>query len=144
MNVLVNPSHTEYVHFTVNPVPTEPGDEYTTAERSNIWLLFYILIGVLALLVTALVPVLVLLCYCCYSYRNKIHKKKLTTPKHIVNRQTMIPTTTGSRCISVLPSNRERGEWTTSSEKMMMGSKVESSCATESTCTQLSSPESTV
>ncbi|CAI8005783.1 hypothetical protein GBAR_LOCUS4393 [Geodia barretti] len=141
----VNPSTTTTPHVPVNPLspPTLVNSSGTEFEQSNeededLSSLFYAMSAVLAVLVAALVLVMVVLIFCCYSYNKK---KQSSSPRRpqitTATRESIVPVTGRSNFVIVKVEDRELCS-------RIESSKVEHSCTTESTCTQPSSPESTV
>ena len=137
----VNPS-TATPSVSVNPLtPPSLGNNSSDTEfheeEEGLSLLFYALSAIFAVLLTALVLVMVVLIFCCYGYHKK-KKHHSSSPRRqqitTATRETTTPIEVRSKFSLVKVEDRETAE----------GSKVEHSCATDSTYTQPSSPESTV
>ena len=140
-------------HSAVNPSSPPPAsvnssetELATPSGNEDLSLLLYTMCAVLALLLSSLAVVMVVLTFCCYGYRKRRRAKHPLSPRQqitMVTRQRTTQPTAGSKFTR--PSPEEGVAMATlTAVKMVESSKVEHSCATDSTYTQPSSPESTV
>jgi hypothetical protein len=126
---------------TVNPSTTDTTD---TSEGEDMSFLFYALSAILAVLIASLVLVMVVLIFCCYGYHKRTCSKRPSSSprlKHIA----MATRQENAGAMEMGSRFNDISLGATGNRALLSrdGSKVESSCTTESTYTQ-SSPESTV